>query len=273
MRKYIQIEIEVNSQPEKDILIAELSELGFEGFEEERTSLKAFINEKQFREADLQSLLQKTGMTYSLSIIEDKNWNAIWEAGFEPVVVGSFCAVRAHFHQPVAGVQHEIIITPKMSFGTGHHATTFMMMEEMQQIDFKEKSVFDFGTGTGVLAILAEQMGASKVEAADNDEWSIENAKENLLRNKSKTVQVINMDKITAARIYDVILANINKHVIMQQMKGISGAVSENGFVLFSGLLNEDEKEINQLASENGLRLINKKEKHNWICLRYVSKS
>ena len=273
MKKYIQVEIKVDSQPAKDILIAELSELGFEGFEEERARLKAFINQKDFNEAALQSILQRTGTTYSTSVIEDKNWNAIWEAGFQPVVVGNFCAVRADFHQPVAGVQHEIIITPKMSFGTGHHATTFMMIEEMQHIDFREKSVFDFGTGTGVLALLAEQLGASEVEAADNDEWSIENAMENLQRNNSRKVRVTKADKINGAGVYDIILANINKHVILQQMKNISQAVSPNGLVLFSGLLSEDEKETDQLAKENGLTLINKKEQHNWICLRYVSKS
>src|SRR5687768_4358010 len=163
MKNYIEASITVTSQIQKDILIAELSEMGFEGFEEERTTLKAFIPFDDFNQENFSRLMQTAGTTYSTAVIEEQNWNAIWESGFEPVIVKNFCAVRADFHPPVSGVRHEIIITPKMSFGTGHHATTYMMIEQMEAIDFRNKSVFDFGTGTGVLAILAERCGASTV--------------------------------------------------------------------------------------------------------------
>ncbi len=129
---------------------------------------------------DLTSSLQ---LSFSKTIIEETNWNQVWESNFDPVIVDDFVAVRAHFHEPIKNVQHEIVITPKMSFGTGHHATTYMMMQQMRELDFAGKNVFDFGTGTGVLAILAEKLGAQKVIAIDNDDWSIENADENVKRN------------------------------------------------------------------------------------------
>jgi ribosomal protein L11 methyltransferase len=271
MKHYIQASITVTSQNEKDILIAELAEMGFEGFEEQRATLKAFIPSDHFDQENFTALMADAGATYSTTIIEEENWNAVWESGFEPVIVNDFCAVRADFHQPVDRVRHEIVITPKMSFGTGHHATTYMMIEQMEQIDFKNKTVFDFGTGTGVLAILADRCGASTVIAMDNDDWSIENAAENVLRNRSKKVRVIKDDRITNERRYDVILANINRHVIVHQLKAIVEAVHKHGIILMSGLLAEDEADIHQLASGLGLSLRNKMEQHNWICLMYVS--
>jgi ribosomal protein L11 methyltransferase len=273
MKQYIQASITVSSQGDKDILIARLSEMGFEGFEEERTMLNAFIPSNDFDEENFRQLMENSGTKYSILVVEEENWNAIWEAGFEPVIVNDFCAVRADFHEPVTGVRHEIVITPKMSFGTGHHATTYMMIEQMESIDFRNKSVFDFGTGTGVLAILAERCGASTVIAMDNDEWSIANAAENTVKNFCKKVRVIKDDKINKVNTYDVILANINRHVIVHQLKAIVESASRQGVILLSGLLAEDENDIHTLATGLGLSLRNKEAKHNWICLMYVSDS
>jgi ribosomal protein L11 methyltransferase len=146
--------------------------------------LLAYFNEEDFPSYDVQSLLN--GYNFQSNTIPEQNWNEEWEQNFQPVVVDDFCAVRAHFHAPISTVKHEIIITPKMSFGTGHHATTYMMMQQMQNIDFNNKSVFDFGTGTGILAILAEKCGAKEIIAIDNDEWSYKNAEENLEMNSVK---------------------------------------------------------------------------------------
>jgi ribosomal protein L11 methyltransferase len=272
MKNYILAMIAVSGQNEKDILIAELTEIGFEGFEEERATLKAFIPANDFNETSFNSVMQKAGAAFSTAVVEEQNWNAIWEAGFEPVIVGSFCAVRADFHPPVDGVRYEIIITPKMSFGTGHHATTYMMIKMMGEMDFSGKSVFDFGTGTGVLGILAEKCGAASVEAIDNDDWSIENAKENMQRNSSVKLRLTKSDKMPGGR-YDVILANINRHVIVQQLQAMAAATAENGLILLSGLLEEDERDIHEIAVAEHLSLINKATQHNWICLMYVSKS
>jgi ribosomal protein L11 methyltransferase len=169
--KHIQLSIEV-PEPEQEILIAQLISLNASGFEQTDTHLLAYFEEEAFPSYDVHELLKK--FPYHITTVGEQNWNAAWEKSFEPVVVENFCAVRAHFHQPIQGVAHEIVITPKMSFGTGHHATTYMMLEQMQQLDFSGKTVLDFGTGTGILAILAEKRGAEHITAMDNDAWSYE---------------------------------------------------------------------------------------------------
>ena len=173
------IEISIQTTELQEVLIALLAEIGYEGFEEEEGLLKAFIKEGAFDRGALETLLADYGLEYVEQRIEDRNWNAEWEANFQPVVVDGFCAIRAHFHPPMPEMEHELVITPKMSFGTGHHATTYMMLQAMRGIDLRGKRVLDFGTGTGVLAILAERLGAAEVVAIDNDDWSIENAQEN----------------------------------------------------------------------------------------------
>ncbi len=159
MSEYIQIDFQQITSEQSDLLIAQLSSIGFEGFEEEENSLKAFIPLAAFDEALLKEITSGSNLSYSQSTIEETNWNAVWESNFDSVIVDDFVSIRADFHEQIKGVEHEILITPKMSFGTGHHATTYMMIKQMREIDFKDKTVFDFGTGTGVLAILAEKIG------------------------------------------------------------------------------------------------------------------
>src|SRR5918995_4444294 len=190
MDNYIQIKFQNISQEQSDILIAQLTEIGFEGFEEEESRLKAFIASTNFDEKLLQNISTPQQLVFSKTIIEQTNWNRVWESNFDPVIVDDFVAVRAEFHEPIKDVEFEIVITPKMSFGTGHHATTYMMMQQMREIDFANKTVFDFGTGTGVLAILAEKLGAKTVLAIDNDTWSIENAYENIKRNNCTAIEL-----------------------------------------------------------------------------------
>jgi ribosomal protein L11 methyltransferase len=192
--EYIQIEFSEISIKQAEILIAVLSGSGFEGFEEEANNLKAFIRANDFDETILDRVILQFNTPFSKSIIKETNRNQLWESNFQPVVIEDlilrkrWVSIRADFHKPIAGVEHEIIITPKMSFGTGHHATTCMMIQQMSEIDFKGKTVFDFGTGTGILSILAEKSGATKIVAIDNDEWSIKNAAQNLqLNNCYKT--------------------------------------------------------------------------------------
>jgi ribosomal protein L11 methyltransferase len=213
------IQISIQTVDWQDLLIALMSERGYEGFEQEDALLKAFIPEEHFDREWLEELLTAHGLNYTLERIEEKNWNAEWERNFQPVVVETFCAIRAHFHEPISGVEHELVITPKMSFGTGHHATTYMMLRSMQGMDMRGKRVLDFGTGTGVLAILAKRLGAKEVVAIDNDDWSIANAKENIAVNGCDEVVVLKMDRVAAlGGVFDIILANINKHVIVDQL-------------------------------------------------------
>ena len=262
----IQINIQANEE-KQEMIISQLSELGAEGFEQMENELIAYFPENKFPSYDVERILND--VPHTTSFLPETNWNEVWESNFQPVIVDDFCAVRAHFHRPVENVEHEILITPKMSFGTGHHATTYMMMQQMREIDFQEKTVFDFGTGTGILAILAEKLGAASVTAIDVDDWSIENARENFERNNCQNIRVSLTSLLPADVHFDVILANINRNVIIAYMETLVGLVKGNGVVLFSGLLAADESDIRLVAENNGLQFVNSIERQGWISLRF----
>ena len=268
MSRHIQISFSGITQQQNELLLAHLSEAGFDGFEEEEGSLKAFITEPAWNEAELQEIALRMGLNYAKDTLEETNWNQLWESNFEPVIVDDFVAVRADFHQPVPNVELEIIITPKMSFGTGHHSTTWLVMRQMKKLDLMGKSIFDFGTGTGILAILAEKLGAASVLAIDNDEWSIKNAAENIQRNGCNKVEIKFAGMPGNDQHFDIILANINKNVILEHIDTLSKQISAGGCLVLSGLLAEDEKDVLAKAVMLGLRLISRKERDNWLLLR-----
>jgi len=263
---YIQVTIASGEVEEQEMFIALMAAIGYEGFEQEEKLLRAFIPEEQFDHGMLLSLLEPMGAKFETERIKETNWNEEWEKNFQPVIVDGFCAIRAHFHAPIAGVEHELVITPKMSFGTGHHATTFMMIQAMQQLDFKDRRVFDFGTGTGVLAILAERLGATSVLATDNDDWSIENARENVTNNGCSRIQVVKMDTVPEGP-FDIILANINKHVIISQLSALGQQLNPGGVILLSGLLGNDFQDIENEAVKNNISISVRMTKGSWICL------
>ncbi|HMU47463.1 MAG TPA: 50S ribosomal protein L11 methyltransferase [Chitinophagaceae bacterium] len=269
MGNYIQISFDGIQSEQQELLIAFLSEAGYEGFEENDNVLSAYIEEKNFDKVLLNELVYKYQLTYTEQLIPQQNWNKFWESNFQPVVVEDFVAIRANFHAIIPGVKYEIVITPKMSFGTGHHATTYMMIQQMRELDFTGKSVFDFGTGTGVLAILAEKLGASGVLAIDNDEWSIENAQENISYNKCLKIQAQLSDTFQDTTKYDIILANINRNVILGNAKSIASSLKENGRLLLSGLLEEDETAIREFFNTHNLFLRKKYSKNSWISLLF----
>jgi len=252
-----------------DVLIAMLSDIHYEGFEEDTGSLKAFIPEILFDEAQLNNIIKQLEVSYTIAELPDVNWNEVWESNFQPIIVGNW-AIRAEFHQPIATVQYEIIITPKMSFGTGHHATTFMMIQHMQQIDFTGKRVFDFGTGTGVLAILAHKLGAPAVLAIDNDTLSIENAMENFEKNDVKNIELVLADTASVDGVYDIILANITRNVIKENFSLFNKHLASEGLLLLSGLLTEDEDAVLSLAAGYGFVLQKNLQRENWISLLLV---
>ena len=270
MRAYTELRIPFNDNTQKEILIAQLIELGIEGFEEDKSLLKAFIPTENFDEKAVETIIGQQHLNYTKTIIEDRNWNAEWESNFQPVFIHHFCAVRAAFHEAIPGVQHDIIITPKMSFGTGHHATTHMMIEAMGQLDLKNKSVFDFGTGTGVLAILAEKCGAASVIAIDNDDWSIENAKENFNANNCHKALIIKHNEVIMEGFFDAIFANINRNIILQNLPGIKQHLASTGVLLLSGLLADDQPVIMAEAEKYHLKLNGKLERNGWICLQLI---
>jgi len=262
---HIQVSIEATEEAQ-ELLIAQLATLQATGFEQSGTHLLAYFDEDAFLSYDVNQVLQ--GFPFQTETMPDQNWNQVWESNFEPVIISDFCAIRAHFHQPIKGVTHQIVITPKMSFGTGHHATTHMMIEQMQNLHFEGKSVFDFGTGTGVLAILAEMMGAEKVTGIDVDNWSIENANENAARNNC-TKLAFTLSTQLPKQQFDIVLANINKNVILQYLPQLVKIVAEKGCLLLSGLLATDEEDIVSATNEHKLILQNKASRSGWISLLF----
>ena len=215
MNNFIKIEFEYLSNEQKEILIALLSEMSYEGFEEEGDVLRAYVSSASYNEYDLKNLLHTQQLSFSITVLENKNWNQFWESNFHPVTIDHpvtnkpWVGIRAEFHDPLSNVEHEIIITPRMSFGTGHHATTFLMIQMMGELDFKEKSVLDFGTGTGILSILAERLGAKRIAAMDNDFQSIKNATENFISNDCKKIEITQASSAKGNSQYDIIISNI----------------------------------------------------------------
>lgn len=268
MKNFIKIKIESVSLHAGEILMAELSENNFYAFEQDENILFAYIEEKDFNENHFKKLLPANTI-YTYSIIEDKNWNEEWENNLQPVVINNFVAIRAAFHKPIKNVKHEIIITPKMSFGTGHHPTTFLMIDLMQKINFKNKSVLDFGTGTGVLAILAKKQGAASVVAIDQDEWSIENALENIKANNCNNIIVKQQNNITGISFVDIILANINLNVLKENAKDFSMLLRSGTFLIASGILSENETEIISVFVKNDFIKKKLSQKNKWLALLF----
>ncbi len=254
-----------------DILIAELSEIGFNGFEEVDEGLNAFINETDYNEAKVTALAQIYAVNFTTETIPVQNWNEVWESNFDPMQVDDFVGVRASFHAPMKGVSYEIVITPKMSFGTGHHATTYMVMQLMKDINFNNKTVFDYGTGTGILAILAEKLGSKSILGIDYDDWCIENATENLAANDCQYITIEKADNAKLATKFDIVIANINKNIILDNMAYLVDDVVLGGEVLLSGLLQEDEADILAKASTFNWKHQLTIKKGMWIALHFVA--
>ena len=273
MGAHIQITFHSLQPEQQEWAIAHLAEAGYDGFEEKELELVAFIPEEKFDPVVLKELAYKYQFRFTQSRVEEQNWNEVWESNFHPVIIDDFAGIRADFHQPLEGVAHEIVITPKMSFGTGHHATTAMMIRQLRDLELAEKTVFDFGCGTGILSILAEKLGAARVVAVDNDNWSIENTKENLGKNGCRHVEVRFADSIGEREVYDIILANINKNVITAQLASMAARLRENGVLILSGLLKEDAGEIDEIALAQRLQKVNQRTEGRWLSMRFDKES
>lgn len=263
---YLQFDFTTTAE-QTEQLIALLADAGFEGFEEVENGLKAFIPKDSFEQETFDKVMEVLPVKYIWEEVAPQNWNANWESSFEPIRVNDFVGIRATFHAPVEGVQHEIIITPKMSFGTGHHATTWLMIEQMRALPIQDKTVLDFGTGTGVLAILAEKLGAASVTAIDNDEWSIDNAAENIGQNACNKISLYQADSIPAGQQYDIILANINLNVILASLPAIVAAATPATHILLSGFLMADEVTLFKELAMAGFACTAITQRGEWICL------
>ncbi len=251
-----------------EIALAYLSALDFYAFEEGKEGILAYTTQKvEDTKAALEDLKSQFDFEYSVEEIPYKNWNAVWESNFDEVVVSDFCGIRADFHEPVKGVKYEIVITPKMAFGTGHHETTFMMIQSMEQIDFKGKKVLDYGCGTGILAILAAYLGAKEIDAVDIEIESYKNTLEHAQLNRVNNIHAIHgtLDDISTND-YDVILANINRNVILESLKALYHKLTKGGYILFSGVLLKDESFVIKKAREVGFVFLSKMTKGDWSC-------
>jgi len=269
--QYIKVTFVIAGQEVSDILIALLADAGYDGFEESGNKLLAYVEQPKFNGKELNTIAGIARTAYETEIVPAQNWNALWESNFAPVVVDNFCTIRAHFHDIKIATPYEILITPKMSFGTGHHATTQLMMLLMKGTNFEGKSVLDFGTGTGVLAILADKLGAAKIIAIDNDEWCVENAIENVERNNCKKIIVKkgSMEDSDAGST-DIILANINRNILLQYIHLLYERLSAGGIIIMSGLLTDDKDAIMGAAVSAGFTYNAMLEQLNWIALTFI---
>ncbi|QHL87746.1 50S ribosomal protein L11 methyltransferase [Nibribacter ruber] len=266
------IEVTFTSSPDyTDILIAELGELGYDTFQETENGFQAYAPEDQFSEEALQEVVERYSFAgsfpYEVKRIAKQNWNEEWEKNFEPLFIANQVSVRADFHPKPEGVQYDVVITPKMSFGTGHHETTTLMIENQLTLSHVGKRVLDMGCGTGILAIMAEQLGARQVLGVDIEDWTVENAQENAERNHCQTLEVRLGDASVLAgeAPFDMILANINRNVLLEDMPGYSNLLQPQGPLVLSGFYTEDLPLLQEKAAACGLTFETSRSKNNWV--------
>ena len=262
-------------QPAVEILIAELGYAGFESFVENEDGVSAYIQKNEWYDTILEDIQilnsSEFKITYTFEEIEQTNWNEEWEKNFNPILVDDICSVRAPFHIK-SDTEFDIIIEPKMSFGTGHHETTHMMIQHILKTDFKNKSVLDMGCGTGVLAILAEMKGAKPIDAIDYDNWCYLNSLENVERNNCENITVIEGDaSLLKNKKYDVIIANINRNILLQDMKTYASCLNKNGMLLLSGFYKDDIPLIQKECEKHLLKFEEKLERNNWVSLKFLN--
>ena len=269
------IEIKVRLAPEHtEVLIAELYSAGFDSFAEHDEGFDAYVEEELFNEKQLNDFFAAHALQFPLSYtigkLENKNWNEEWEKNFSPVVIANKCLVRASFHPQNPTYPYEIIINPKMAFGTGHHETTSMMIEQQLSINHKDKDVLDAGSGTGILAIMAAKLGAKNIAAFDIDEWAFENIKENINLNDCSYIKTYLGDIkniFLPLRKYDIVLANINKNVLLQEIPVYSSYLEKNGLLVMSGFYEQDCADLEEVMNLNALSVTRRSANNNWACV------
>ncbi len=261
-------------EPASEILIAELGNVGFESFVETEDGVIAYIQKKDWFEDILKSIYVLNSNEFKIEFtkktIKQVNWNSEWEKNFNPIQVDDLVSVRAPFHEN-PNLKYDIVIEPKMSFGTGHHETTHMMIQHLLDLDLKGKKVLDMGCGTGILAILAEMKGANPIDAIDNDNWCYVNSLENVERNNCHKISVFEGDAaLLNNKNYEVIIANINRNILLNDIHAYANCLNDEGVLLLSGFYKEDIPIIDKKVSEFGLKLSKTIERNNWVALKYV---
>jgi len=270
MEQYLALTVHIGASEESESLLAFLAEAGFDGMEELADRLIAYRADNDWDRSEVDAYLTEHGLSYSYDRLEKTNWNQLWESNFEPVQVDDFVGMRASFHPPFLNVQHELIITPKMSFGTGHHATTRLMIHAMRDQVQPNASVLDFGTGTGVLAILAKKMGAGQVVGIDVEDWSVENAIENAQENKVNDIVFVCADRITNSGPFDLVLANINRNILLEHLSALQTVLAPSGRLIMSGIIEEDLPVMDQALVQQGFQRVSYDQEKGWVCIQLI---
>lgn len=273
------IEIKLSIQPYSDelseILMAELGELGYESFFETENGLEAYIQVTTYNKAELEKLLDSYKAQHSIAfeetLIKAQNWNAVWESNFEPIVIDNRCTIRAPFHTDMPALEYDIIIEPKMSFGTGHHDTTYLMAEWLLNNDVKNLKVLDMGCGTGILAILAAMKNALPIDAIDIDEWAYNNAIDNVRANNVADKIIVKQGDASLLNgcTYNLILANINRNILLQDMVTYASSLEKDGILVVSGIFTEDIPMIIEEATKQGLQHVEEKSRNKWARIAF----
>jgi len=265
------------SEWDNDMMIAFLSQLPFDSFEENSEEVIAYLPTRRLTDKlnqEIEEICDKYKLKHKIKEIKNRNWNKEWETNFKPVSINSFCLIKAEFHKDLdeSWFQYIINITPEMTFGTGHHETTFTMIQLMQDIVMDDKVIFDFGSGTGILAMLAEKMGARSIVAIDNDPIAIENIKRNAKANDSMKIKVKLADTADVDRFtFDIVLANINRNILENEAVNLSLALKKGGFLLLSGILLTDKEYITEIYENNSMKLMRSIDKGKWSALKFVA--
>lgn len=260
--------------PATEILIAELGNVGFESFVENENGVSAYIQKEDWNSNILEDIFilksDEFAIEFNQNEVEQTNWNAEWEKNFTPIKVEDTVSIRAPFHED-PNLKYDIVIEPKMSFGTGHHETTHMMIQHLLALDLENKKVLDMGCGTGILAIFAEKKGAQPIDAIDIDNWCYQNSLENIQRNGCNHITVLEGDSsLLKQKKYDIIIANINRNILISDMKTYTECLNKNGILLLSGFYKEDVIIIENEVTKHGLSFENLLQKNNWVALKFM---